>query len=169
MTAMAKDSDASASGKGAPSPSKSSNKAAKDAGPAWWADLLTAQLYKRSQGRIVRQVTGWALALVALMAAWRLSIYLQGQMAQSSVLLISCAIGALGLWLSFRVVHLPKFADFLIATEAEMNKVSWPTKQELVRGAAIVLVMIFALTATLLAFDFLWRFLLSALRILPSN
>lgn len=35
----------------------------------------------------------------------------------------------LALWVSWKVVNIPVFADFLIATEAEMNKVSWTTKR----------------------------------------
>src|SRR5207248_2889718 len=35
---------------------------------------------------------------------------------------------AAGMWLAWRVVNLPMFADFLIATEAELNKVSWTTR-----------------------------------------
>ncbi len=37
-----------------------------------------------------------------------------------------------GLWLCFRLVNMPRFADFLIAVEAEMNKVSWPTRPRVV-------------------------------------
>src|SRR5262249_27245960 len=37
------------------------------------------------------------------------------------------------LWLSWRAVNMPAFADFLIATEAEMNKVSWTTQKKLVQ------------------------------------
>ncbi len=33
------------------------------------------------------------------------------------------------LWLAWRVVNVPSFADFLIATEAELNKVSWTTRR----------------------------------------
>ena len=33
---------------------------------------------------------------------------------------------AAGWWISYRIVNFPAFADFLIAVEAEMNKVSWP-------------------------------------------
>ena len=51
----------------------------------------------------------------------------------------------LGLWVSYRVVNLPAFADFLIAVEAEMNKVSWPTRAELFRASMVVLILIFAL------------------------
>ena len=42
----------------------------------------------------------------------------------------------------FRLVNLPKFADFLIAVEAEMNKVSWPTRTELFRSSVVVIVTI---------------------------
>src|SRR5262249_54998756 len=34
----------------------------------------------------------------------------------------------LTIWLAWRVVNLPNFGDFLIATEAELNKVSWTTR-----------------------------------------
>ena len=34
---------------------------------------------------------------------------------------------------------MPAFADFLIAVEAEMNKVSWPTRTELFRGSMVVI------------------------------
>ena len=33
-------------------------------------------------------------------------------------------------------MNMPRFADFLIAVEAEMNKVSWPSKAELIRSSA---------------------------------
>ena len=51
------------------------------------------------------------------------------------------AVLAAGLgWLIFRLVQYPPFVDFLIATEAEMNKVSWTSRAELNRATAVVLV-----------------------------
>jgi preprotein translocase SecE subunit len=61
-----------------------------------------------------------------------------------------------GLWVSYRAVNVPGCADFLIAVEAEMNKVSWPTRHELFRGSAVVLVTILSLAAVLFLFDFVW-------------
>ena len=43
------------------------------------------------------------------------------------------------IWLGWRLVNYPPFADFLIATEAEMNKVSWTTRKRLVQDTIIVL------------------------------
>ena len=61
-----------------------------------------------------------------------------------------------GLWIAYRVVNLAKFADFLISVEAEMSKVSWPTKTELVRGSMVVLITILFLAGFLFMFDLMW-------------
>ena len=67
---------------------------------------------------------------------------------------------ALGAWLAFRVVNWPRFADFLISVEAEMNKVSWPTRSELIRSSVVVLIVLFILAIALLIFDFFWTLLI---------
>ena len=70
--------------------------------------------------------------------------------------LIPAALLALSLWVCYRLVNVPAFADFLIAVEAEMNKVSWPTRPELFRASAVVLVVIFAMMLYLAACDLVW-------------
>jgi len=55
------------------------------------------------------------------------------------------------------LLHIPKFADFLIAVEAEMTKVSWPTKMELIRSSLVVIFFIVSLAAILFLFDLFWR------------
>ncbi len=44
-----------------------------------------------------------------------------------------------------------------------MSKVSWPTRKELARGAVVVMVTIFVLSAVLYGFDLLWNWLLHLL------
>ena len=56
-------------------------------------------------------------------------------------------------WVSYRLVNFPSFADFLIAVEAEMNKVSWPTRVELFRSSIVVLIMMFAFSIFLAGCD----------------
>jgi preprotein translocase SecE subunit len=60
------------------------------------------------------------------------------------------------LWVAWRVVNWPTFADFLIATEAEMNKVSWTTRKRLWQDTVVVLVTVFLLTAYLFVIDIGW-------------
>lgn len=108
--------------------------------------MFTASRYKRSQGRIARQATFFAILGVIVIGAWLLS-------SRTQTYLVPAAIAAVGAWLAFRIVNIPSFADFLISVEAEMNKVSWPSRQELFRSSMVVLVVIFLLVAILFAYD----------------
>jgi preprotein translocase SecE subunit len=65
------------------------------------------------------------------------------------------------LWLAWRIVNIPAFADFLIATEAELNKVSWTTQRRLVQDTIVVLLTVFLMAVYLFAMDQGWRVLLS--------
>lgn len=68
---------------------------------------------------------------------------------------------ALSLWLSYRVVNYPVFADFLIATEAELKKVSWTTRKRLVQDTYVVLITVILLTLFLFVVDIAWGQILS--------
>lgn len=119
------------------------------------AELITgmfnASRYKRSQGRIARQVTGAAIALVFAVLAWRMYEVAQGDVVSRYV--VPGILFAAGAWIAFRVVNIPSFADFLISVEAEMNKVSWPGRTELWRASMVVIVVIFLLAGILFAYD----------------
>ena len=72
---------------------------------------------------------------------------------------------ALALWFSWRVVNLPSFADFLIATEAELNKVSWTTRKRLFQDTTVVLVTLVLMALLLFGMDQVWLHLLSWKRV----
>jgi preprotein translocase subunit SecE len=121
-------------------------------------ELFQLRVYKRSQGRIARQVTWGAVFLVLLLIAFRMYERSSDPTMQYGV---PVAIVVLGGWIAYRLVNMPTFADFLIAVEAEMNKVSWPSKGELWRALLVVLFSIAFLVVALYFFDAFWRFLLS--------
>ncbi len=123
---------------------------------SFFGNLFQVGLYKRNQGRIARQVTFAAIWLIVAMGAWRMSqSYGQGDI--KMWLVVPAILVAAGFWLAYRLVNLPGFADFLIGVEAEMTKVSWPGRTELIRGSMVVLFTIFFLAGLLFAYDFLWR------------
>ena len=130
----------------------------------FFRELLQWGLYKRSQGRIARQVTFAALLIVCLIGAWRLHMHWQSS-GEIWHTLVPTVVAALGAWLSFRAVNLPRFADFLISVEAEMYKVSWPSRGELFRSALVVILVIFGLALILVGYDMFWRFVLNFLGI----
>jgi preprotein translocase SecE subunit len=72
------------------------------------------------------------------------------------------------IWLSWRIVNLPTFADFLIATEAELNKVSWTTRHRLVQDTIVVLTATLLITLFLLFSDVVWSWLLQRVGVLRT-
>ena len=127
-------------------------------------ELFSAGVYKPNQGRIVRQLTCLAIWIIVSLACWALYSSLRGTDMGSGVASgIPTVLVALGVWTGFRLVNWPRFADFLIAVEAEMNKVTWPGKDELVRAAFVVIFTIFFLAISLFVFDFIWQFVFSTI------
>jgi preprotein translocase subunit SecE len=137
---------------------------------AFFQELLKVDIYKRSQGRITRQVTFAAMALVFAIGFYRMFELLNAtnidteKSWQLTVSLLNSRVdvwlpGILALvfvWVSYRLVNLPSFADFLIAVEAELNKVSWPTMTELVRASIVVLISLVTLASVIFVFDRIW-------------
>ena len=101
------------------------------------SELFAGSLYKARQGRIVRQVTCLALWLTMWLGAWQLyETFASGLYGMNAWrYLLPGGLVILGMWFAFRLVNWPKFADFLISVEAEMTKVSWPSKTELYRAS----------------------------------
>ena len=120
------------------------------------SELFRFGLYKPNQGRIVRQVTFLTAAFLGCLIAWEIkrSPWMSGLGAEGYLAMLG--IAAVMVWLSFRLVNYSVFADFLIAVEAEMNKVSWPTRRELWNASVVVIFVIFSMAAFLFLFDALW-------------
>lgn len=121
--------------------------------------ILSTERYKPSQGRYARQGTLIALAATILLGVLSLHRYLDG-VALNVRYGIDAALVVGGLWASYRLINMPKFADFLIAVEIEMTKVSWPTRTDLVRTSGVVMLTIFGLATVLFLYDIIWQNLL---------
>ena len=124
------------------------------------SELFQLGAHKRNQGRTVRLVTSVTFGVVFALAAWRLNETLSAGVLSGypwvrvtpGVLLLA------GWWFSYRIVNWPRFADFLIAVEAEMSKVSWPSQTELFRSSLVVIFLIFSMATLLFGFDMFWQF-----------
>ena len=138
-------------------------------------ELLKSSVYKRNQGRITRQVTFAALAIAWCLGIWRLwqllpAWAMSGGMSTPAAdiglvrIALPLVLAAAGLWFAYRLVNLPRFAEFLIGVESEMAKVSWPSLGEVARSSAVVIFMIFALSFILAAYDLFWWFILRAIQ-----
>lgn len=120
------------------------------------------QIYKKGQGKYTRTITFVAATGIVLIAAVATSEFLKGYSLTRPPMIrfgipmgAVVVLGALVLWL----VNRPKTADFLIATEGEMKKVSWSSKKEIVGSTKVVIVTTFILAAILFGVDMVLIFL----------
>ena len=124
------------------------------------AGMFNTSRYKRSQGKVARNITLYAMMAMVGVGVWLLSSRGDTELQKYVTPLILLAIGW---WISFRIVNLPKVADFLISVEAEMNKVSWPDRSELWRASIVVIITIFFLAALLFTYDIVLKAIMSKL------
>jgi preprotein translocase subunit SecE len=135
-------------------------------------ELFKTEIYKRSQGRLVRQFTCLAIWVAFALGAYRLFVLrhytfanlpqvMGANLSQVMGFVVPSLVLLVGLWIGFRIVNLPSFADFLIAVEAEMNKVSWPSRTELIRASIVVIMLMFGLTIVLYTYDVVLYWLLT--------
>ena len=128
-------------------------------------NLARADLYKPMQGWYARLYTALGLGLILATGAWRVyesSIEYSTAWHIGLPALFAAVLG----WVIFRLIHFPPFAEFLIATEAEMNKVSWTNKEDLFRATTVVLTTVVMMTVFLFLVDTLWTFVLRMIGVL---
>lgn len=149
-----------------------------------WAETLDAagwfeaRAYKRTQGVKVRRLT--ILGVLLLLGTgiytllhnnvighhhWNVSLPFSNgafiTLLPDAHITVPLILIALSLWFAWRLVNYPVFADFLIATEAEINKVSWTPRARLIQDTIVVLVTVFIITMFLFIVDVFWGWILS--------
>jgi preprotein translocase subunit SecE len=123
-------------------------------------------IYKPGQGKYLRWGTVAGLSIFTLTgAAWVgeklfASSEIQVKATAAVIWVAICAV------VTFLVVNTPKIAEFLIMTESEMRKVTWPTRREVINSTKIVILLTLALAFLLWVVDLGFYKLFEALKIL---
>ena len=125
--------------------------------------LGSFRIHKPNQGRLVRQATFAGLVLLAGFGCFSLSNELLGEYDQNTRRYVPLAIWAAIAWVSFRVVNLPRFVDFLAAVDSEREKVVWPDKPQVLRSTVVVITTMVLMGVFLFLVDMFWRFLFSVI------
>ena len=130
-------------------------------------ELFSFEMYKRSQGRLMRTLTASGIGLMLAWGIYSFSLQLKAANEPQSIAYgIPIGLAVVFGWMIFRIYNWPRFADFLIATEAEMSKVSWSSKPELKRATAVVLITLFMLAGFLFSVDMVWSWFLERIGVL---
>ncbi len=129
-------------------------------------NLVQVGTFKVNQGRTARTWTGVGLGVLVLLGLVALYNYQFGDYPPLTAYGIPAAIGLVLGWIIWRILQYPPFADFLIATEAEMNKVSWTSRDDLYRATMVVLSTVLILALFLFGVDVVWSRLLQLIGVL---
>jgi preprotein translocase subunit SecE len=151
----------------APTKSSSGGSAKKGSGAfrLFFANLLRVERYKPLQGRRAR--LGTTIGLVAVVGLGLVQLYFTlDEATQLTRIAVPLVAGAILGWLIYRVLEFPPFVEFLIATEAEMNKVSWTSRDDLKRATTVVLVTVALMAVFLFGVDWLWSNMLQWIGVL---
>ena len=122
---------------------------------SFFKELVSTNLYKSSQGLIARRLTFIGLSVVFIL--WGYSIWRAASFGSQASGILAAVVAVAGIWASFRAIQFPVFADFLVSVEAEMSKVSWPTKSELFANTKVVLLFMFLFTVLIFLYDCVFR------------
>ena len=128
-------------------------------------------IYKRGQGKYTRLCSAFAVAIIIGLGCLQLYYELEASswsVSKKASMWIATMVPA-GLFvilalLIFWLVNKHQVADFLIASEGEMKKVSWSSKQEIAVSTFIVIVVVVIMAILLGSADlsfrtfFMWLF-----------
>jgi preprotein translocase subunit SecE len=111
---------------------------------------MVFDIYKRGQGKNTRLCSAFGVAIIAGLGCLQLYKKLDatdlGLWVKTMVpAVLFVALGLLIFWL----VNKPSVADFMVAAEGEMKKVSWSSKKEIAVSTFVVIVVVILMAVLL--------------------
>jgi preprotein translocase subunit SecE len=111
---------------------------------------MVFDIYKRGQGKNTRLCSAFGAAIIAGLGCLQLYKKLDatdlGLWVKTMVpAVLFVALGLLIFWL----VNKPSVADFMVAAEGEMKKVSWSSKKEIAVSTFVVIVVVILMAVLL--------------------
>ena len=130
---------------------------------------MAIEIYKRGQGKYTRSVTfvgGVVIAALLGRFVWQRLVPVTDRLAV--VYGVPVAVFAVGALVMFWVVNRPRSADFMIATEGEMKKVSWSSKKEIIGGTKVVIATTLLMAVLLWAVDLAFSLFFQKIHVLEA-
>ncbi|MEX0654792.1 MAG: preprotein translocase subunit SecE [Phycisphaeraceae bacterium] len=123
---------------------------------------MALAIYKPGQGywtRMMSAIGAGTLVLTGVAWLWtQFNVWFDDPIMPQTIMAVGMIVVFGGLL--FYLLNKPRIADFMIATEAEMKKVNWPTRREVIGSTWIVICGAFIMATWLWIFNlaFAWFF-----------
>jgi preprotein translocase SecE subunit len=115
---------------------------------------MVFDIYKRGQGKYTRLFSAFGFGLVAALGCLLLYEKLEGaDFGLWVATMVPVGVFAVISFLLFWLSNKPSVADFLIAAEGEMKKVSWSSRKEIAVSTFVVIVLVIIMALLLGAAD----------------
>lgn len=125
---------------------------------------MLTKIYKPGQGKYTRLWGGFIVGVIVALGCYRLYEVIEARVDSLVVVMVVpvavfVGLGVLIWWL----LNKPALADFLIAAEGELKKVSWSSRQEIAVSTIVVIVVVVAMAALLGMTDLFFTMVFKAL------
>ena len=127
---------------------------------------MKLDIYKRGQGKNTRLCSTFGVGIIVAVGCFQLYKKMQAtDLDLWSQTMIPAGLFVVLAFLIFWLTNKPAIADFLIAAEGEMKKVSWSSRKEIMVSTFIVIVVVVFMASLLgltdLSFSMFFAWLLS--------
>ena len=118
---------------------------------------MSVTAYKKNQGRPTRQIA--LCAVVAILSWFLIQVASLFWKKQSGLPWLGMTVLAIGVsaFLSVVLLNRPKWADFLISVQQEIDRVTWPSMLEVKRATIVVLFLLASMSVLIFGFDLVWQ------------
>ena len=127
-------------------------------------------IYKSGQGYWTRLLTFLGFLLVGALTAhfiYQRVIAFGGQ--DNLAISIGAAFFLVWLLVEHWIINKPSNADFLIATDSEMKKVNWTSREQLIGSTKVVIFFMFLISATLFVIDIIFGYVFWMIGVLHTT
>ncbi len=118
---------------------------------------MSVTAYKKNQGRPTRQIA--LCAVVAVLSWFLIQVTTLFWKKQSGLPWLGMTVLAIGgsAFISVVLLNRPKWADFLISVQQEIDRVTWPSMLEVKRATIVVLFLLASMSVLIFGFDLVWQ------------
>ena len=119
---------------------------------------MVFNIYKRGQGKHTRLCSAFSVTIIVGLGCLRLYSKLEAtELGLWVVTMVPAGVFVFLSLLIFWLTNKPKVADFMIAAESEMKKVSWSSRKEVAVSTLIVIVVVVVMAGLLFVTDLSFR------------